>query len=328
MASHLHDSFSLVRTARLWVATSGLVLASSLAQGQESAPLVADHAALDVHTHVASQVLTDLFTGGGTPNVGADDLVARLDEAHVDRAVILSAGYFGKTVGLVDDVNMRQENDFVAAEIARYPDRLIGFCGINPLYPGAPAEVDRCLDLPGMAGVKLHLEGSGVELTIPEDAAALGAVFDRIAARDAPVMIHVSGPTGLPLEGAGFDALGQILNAHPSVRVAHAHCAGNTDDDSIDLWLRVGQSGYNPETSFVDVSACLGYYADAPMAQRELMVWRLRKWGIGHVLFGSDYFAFFGDTPQETLEILTKFPFTQAELDTILSNDGSAWLGR
>jgi hypothetical protein len=110
--------------------------------------------------------------------------------------------------------------------------------------------------------------------------------------------------------------------------VAHAHCAGNTDDASIDLWLRVGRSGYNPETSFVDVSACLGYYADAPMAQRELMVWRLRKWGIGHVLFGSDYFAFFGDTPQQTLEILTKFPFTQAELDTILSNDGSAWLGR
>ncbi|MEZ4735021.1 MAG: hypothetical protein R3E79_48620 [Caldilineaceae bacterium] len=35
-----------------------------------------------------------------------------------------------------------------------------------------------------------------------------------------------------------------------------------------------------------------------------------------------------GETPQETLDILTKYPFTQQELDTILNNDGSAWLGQ
>jgi hypothetical protein len=72
----------------------------------------------------------------------------------------------------------------------------------------------------------------------------------------------------------------------------------------------------------------LTFHADAPLAERELMVWRLRKWGIDHVLFGSDYFVLFGDTPKEALATLTKYPFTQAELDTILSNDGSAWLGR
>jgi hypothetical protein len=38
--------------------------------------------------------------------------------------------------------------------------------------------------------------------------------------------------------------------------VAHAHCAGNSDDDSIDPWSPVGNSSYT--TSFVDVSHCLG----------------------------------------------------------------------
>lgn len=315
----------------VWLAAVTATASPALAQAAAdagAAPLVASGAALDVHTHVASQVLADLFTGGGVPAPGADELVARLDEGNVRRAVILSAAYFGTTVGLNEDTNVIPENDFVAAEVAKYPDRLIGFCGINPLYGSAVDEIDRCLALPGMAGVKLHLESSGVDMTKPEDVAALAAVFDRIAAHDAPVLIHVADPFGLPLGPEAFANLAQVLSSHPTVRVAHAHCAGNTDADTIETWLRVGNSGYSPETSFIDVSACLAYYSDAPLAQRELLVWRLRKWGIGHVLFGSDYFAFFGDTPAATLEALSKYPFTQQELDTILGNDGAEWLGR
>ena len=301
---------------------------ATVPDAQPTTPLVARGAAIDVHVHIGSQRLTDLFAGGGVPAVGADDLVARLDEANVRRAIILAAGYFGKTVGLTEDVNMAPENDYAASEIARFPDRLIGFCGINPLYPSAVAEIDRCLALPGMVGVKLHLEASGVDMANDEDMAALYAVFDRIAERDAPVLIHVADIFGLSLENAGFANLAMVLTEHPTVRVLHAHCAGNTDDDMIEMWLRVGGSGYDPQTSYLDGSACLTYFSDAPLAQRELMVWRLRKWGIDRVLFGSDYFAFFGDTPAEALATLTKYPFTQKEIDTILNNDGSEWLGR
>ncbi len=207
------------------------------------------------------------------------------------------------------------------------PDRLIGFCGINPLFPDALAEIDRCLALPGMVGIKLHLETSGVDMTIEADVMALSAVFDAVAAHDAPVLMHVADAGGLPLTGMAFANLAAVLESHPTVRVAHAHCAGNTDDDTIEMWLRLGHSGYNPETSFVDISACLAFYRTAPLAQRELIVWRLRQWGIDHVLFGSDYFAFGGDTPLETLDILTDYPFTQEEIDTILHNDGHEWLG-
>jgi hypothetical protein len=47
----------------------GLLLASPVATAQDETGLVADHAALDVHAHVASQVLTDFFTGGSVPHV-------------------------------------------------------------------------------------------------------------------------------------------------------------------------------------------------------------------------------------------------------------------
>ncbi len=310
---------------------AALLLAGIAAGGalaQDGAGLVAEGAALDVHTHIASPFLTERFAGPGVPSIGADDLVERLDEGNVAWAIILSGGYFGAPVGLLDDANVAPENDFVAAEVARHPGRLIGFCGINPILPSAPAEVDRCLALPGMVGIKLHLEGSAVNLTDPAHVAGLGAVFDRIEALDAPVLMHVADEYGGPLDSARFAALAGILTGHPGVRVAHAHCAGNVDDDTIETWLRVRGSGYDPETSFVDLSACMTFHSDAPLAQRELMVWRLRKWGIDHVLFGSDYFAYGGETPRQALDVLTRYPFTQAELDTILANDGSEWLGR
>jgi predicted TIM-barrel fold metal-dependent hydrolase len=177
-----------------------------------------------------------------------------------------------------------------------------------------------------MVGVKLHLEGSAVNLTDPAQAAALAAVFDRIAEHDAPVLMHVADEYGGPLDSARFAALAQVLTSHPTVRVAHAHCAGHVDNRTIEIWLRVRGSGYNPDTSWVDISACLAFYADAPLSEREMIVWRLRKWGVHHVLFGSDYFAYVGETPQQTLDILARFPFTQDELDTILDNDGAGWL--
>jgi predicted TIM-barrel fold metal-dependent hydrolase len=309
------------------------VAAQGLTEGAPtgSPALVADGAAIDVHTHVASPALTELFAvfaGEDLLPATADDLVERLDEGNVRRAVILSAGYLGAPVGWTDATHMAAENDFVAAEVARHPDRLLGFCGINPVVDGAADEIDRCLALPGMVGVKLHLEGSGVNLTDPAHVAGLGAVFARVAERDAPVLIHVADERGYSLDNQRFAALSEILLAHPTVRVAHAHCANWIDDHGIETWLRLPRSGYNPETSYVDVSACLRFYSDAPLSHRELLVWRLRKWGIGHVLFGSDYFAADGATPREALETLTLYPFTQDELDTILSNDGSDWLGR
>jgi uncharacterized protein len=285
------------------------------------APLVVTGAALDVHTHLGSQLLASLLVGDGTPAATADDLIARLDEANVQRAIVLAAGY----IGLPNDSIMASENDFVAAEVGKYPDRLIGFCGINPLYESAISEIDRCLDSPEMVGVKLHLPGSRVDMGNGDHVVALSAVFDRAQERDAPVLIHVGDSAGLPLVGDGLRNLGEIIAAHPEVRVLHAHCAGNMDDQNIELWIRAKAA----ETAYVEGSACLKFYKDAPLAKRELIVWRFRKWGIERVLFGSDYMMFLPEeTPKEALATLSNYPFTQEEIDIILSNDGSAWLGQ
>ena len=75
------------------------------------------------------------------------------------------------------------------------------------------------------------------------------------------------------------------------------------------------------------MSACLKFYKDAPLAKRELIVWRLKTWGLERLLFGSDYMMVAPvETPKEALETLTKYPFTQEEFDIVLSNDAWVWL--
>jgi predicted TIM-barrel fold metal-dependent hydrolase len=51
---------------------------------------------------------------------------------------------------------VRAENDWVAQEVARYPDRLVAFCGVSPLEDYALEEIDRCSTMQNLTGLKLH----------------------------------------------------------------------------------------------------------------------------------------------------------------------------
>ena len=178
--------------------------------------------------------------------------------------------------------------------------------------------------------MKLHLVGSEADMTNEDHVAALTAVFDRIQEIEAPVLMQIANPLGLPLDADGLTNIATIIATHPEVRIAHAHCAGDTDDQRIELWLGGMVSVppvFSPENFYLDVSACLKFYKDAPLAKRELIVWRLKTWGLERVLFGSDYMMVAPvETPKEALETLTKYPFTQEEIDIILSNDAWVWL--
>ena len=59
-----------------------------------------------------------------------------------------------------------------------------------------------------------------------------------------------------------------------------------------------------------------------------MIVWRLQKWGVERLLFSSDHLRLLGfPTPGQALETLRKYPFSQEEMDLILSGDtASAWL--
>ena len=281
-------------------------------------------AAINTMTHPMSQAMTDRLSGGSVPFSGADELIALLDEASVGKAVMMSLGFFANAAP--DDAAVSAEADFVAAEVAKYPDRLKGFCGINPLYAGALAEIDRCLGLDGMVGIKLNPPFSKMDLANEDHAGALAAVFDKTQEHGVPVQLHTQTPMDPLMDPTAFANLTAIIADHPDVRVSHSHCAGVIDEHTSQLWLQ--RMRPNPDNAFIDLGLCLKHFEDAPLSKRELVVWHLRNWGIEYLLFSSDYLKLVGlPTPGEALETLGKYPFTQEEMELILSGDAaSAWL--
>src|SRR5262249_57283709 len=99
----------------------------------------------------------------------AADLIAYLDAAGIRRAAVLSVAYqFGnpnRPVAENEYAQVRAENDWTSRQIARFPDRLRGLCGVNPLKDYALAELERCARDPYLrTGVKLHFGNSDVDL--------------------------------------------------------------------------------------------------------------------------------------------------------------------
>jgi len=63
------------------------------------------------------------------------------------RAAVLSTAYiFEQPTRKVENAyeKVRVDNDWTSQQVAQFPDRLIGFCGLNPLKDYALDELARC----------------------------------------------------------------------------------------------------------------------------------------------------------------------------------------
>jgi len=130
---------------------------------------IADH-----HQHLVSLDMAAMLAQAapGFHPITARDLIALLDSAGIRRALLLSVAYiYGSPARTVDNeyAKVKAENDWTGAQAAEYPDRLIAFCGFNPLKDYALDELARCAAIPNLSrGIKLHFANSDVQLENPE----------------------------------------------------------------------------------------------------------------------------------------------------------------
>lgn len=241
-------------------------------------------------------------TGVGRGDDAATDgaaLIRRMDADGVRRAFVLSTAYqmaadaYGtRTAEAAEHARVRLENDFTAAECARFPDRLVPFLSVNPKRGYAVDEVDRCVEQK-MRGVKLHLWNSLVDIRQAADRAALRRVVERAAHHRVAVVAHIF-VGGVP--GYGPDDterfVREIIMPFDTLRISIAHLAG------------AGGFGVRPQACFERLVALCG--PDTPYAPR---VWTdmaailtattraddarrlgelLPRWGVDRVLWGSD----------------------------------------
>jgi predicted TIM-barrel fold metal-dependent hydrolase len=116
-------------------------------------------------------------------SASADELVARMDELEVDRAVacpVKPRGY-----------HLAAANETVAEAVAAHPDRLVGVARVDPLLGDeAGAELERALDGLGLRGLFLH----PWEETFRVNDARVDAVVEVARRRAAPVIVAAGYP--------------------------------------------------------------------------------------------------------------------------------------
>ena len=284
---------------------------------------------MDCHQHLFSPAAARL--SGITP-ITAKDLISLLDTAGIRRALVLSVAYQysnpNKPAIADEYAAVKAENDWTSHEIAAYPDRLRGFCGVNPLREFALAEIERCAKDPNVHfGLKLHFGNSDVDLTNPVHVEQLRRVFRLANAHRMAIVVHLR-PSITKQRPYGAEQaqifLDRVLPAAPDVPVQIAHLAGGGgyDDPKIDeaLMVFVGAiSNHDPRMNkvYFDASGVAGLGAWKDRAS--LIAERIRQLGVARVFYGSDG-AVGGNTPLKAWTSFRQLPLSEDEFRAIAGN--------
>jgi uncharacterized protein len=286
----------------------------------------------DHHQHVFSPAVAELF-GGGFRAVTARDVIALLDEAGIERAVLLSAAYsYGRPSRNVPDeyAKVREENDWVAAEAARYPRRLVAFCGFNPLKEYALRELERCARDPNLRrGIKLHIGNSDVRLDDPGHVAKLGAIFKAANERGMAIVMHLRASISLKRPYGAEEArvlIEKLLPLAPRVPVQVAHLAGSGpgyEDPPAPAVMAVLADAVargDPRTRNLWFDLATIVSREPPPTTAALIVRLIRQVRPERVLYGTDAATGNNLRPREAWEAITRLPLTTEELARIAAN--------
>ena len=161
-----------------------------------------------------------LFSNPKAVLATSETLLESMDRDGVARSIIMGIGW--------SDLRLAQEsNDYIAESVQRYPDRLTGFCCVNPRWgDAAVAEMERCAAA-GLKGVgEIHPDTQGLDITDGQLMAPLMTAAERLGM---PVLVHASEPVGHLYPGKGHttpDKLCRFIQNFPENVIICAHWGG------------------------------------------------------------------------------------------------------
>jgi predicted TIM-barrel fold metal-dependent hydrolase len=200
----------------------------------------------------------------------------------VDRAVVL--GFRARHVGVL------VPNEYVAEYVGRHPERLIGFCSVDPQDPDGVEQLDHAVQGLKLRGLKM---GPIYQNLAPTDS-RFRRLMGRAEGLGIPVLIH-QGTTfcsNVSLEIANPIQLQPLALEFPKLRMVIAHMGHPWINETLVL-IRKNRNMY------ADISAL--YYR--PWQFYNALVAAMEYGVLDRLLLGSDYpFT----TPASTLAALGK----------------------
>lgn len=316
--------------------------APSTVSAAPSTEVRADH-----HVHILSPELVDDWKSLGVPFSRPDSaytsVTAVFPPGHSPSAFLVSMAHvygseeFRGALGLsVDEeqARVRLANAHVAGEVGRAPDRYVGFCSVHPLRPYGASEIEHCRGELGLAGLKLHLPSSGLDLGDRSHLRVLAEIARQAEREQRPLLLHLVAVESelTPEQLASF--LEQVVRPHPGLELYLAHLGGNGGyrvsarrliRAFTDFLQESEENGRRP-VYFELSGVLLAQTTDGVPASRGSEIRRLardlERLGLRRVLFGSDHPVF---DPGEYAQLLRdKLPLSPAELTQILTNRAPA----
>lgn len=276
---------------------------------------------------IAAETITS--KGPPTPEAAtAEQLIKHLDAEGIKRAAVLSCAYWfgGKGTKIEKDeyARVRAENDWVAEQAARYPDRLVGFCSFNPLKDYAVEELNRCANNPKLKGLKLHFGNSGVDVLNPEHVEKVRKVFRAANDRRLPIVVDLW--TGDEKgKGKSEAFINNILPAASDIPIQIAHLSasgpGYHADDALEVFANAAFAN-NPQMKNVYFDVAGIVTQNAKPETLELVTKRIRQLGLQRILYGTDRGGVLNDRAKGTWDwtAFIRLPLTEKEFKTITEN--------
>ncbi|QOY89582.1 amidohydrolase family protein [Paludibaculum fermentans] len=244
---------------------------------------------VDVHTHVweCPCHIGERFVHDAkvTAGAGYKDIHVDLDKhwaamEPVDRAIVL--GFRARHVGVL------VPNEYVAEYVGQHPEKLIGFCSIDPQDPDSVEQLDHCVQTLGLRGLKM---GPIYQNVAPTDS-RFRRILKRAEELRIPMLIH-QGTTfceNVSLEIANPILLQPLALEFPKLVTVIAHMGHPWINETLVL-IRKNRNMY------ADISAL--FYR--PWQFYNALVAAMEYGVLDRLLLGSDYpFT----TPQGTMDAL------------------------
>jgi predicted TIM-barrel fold metal-dependent hydrolase len=296
-----------------------------------SAALFAQAPVADHHQHLFSPPMSEFQKLPAA--ITASDVIKILDEAGIKRGVLLSTAYSYGRPGREPQneyEKVKEENDWVGAQAALYPKRLIAFCGVNPLKDYALEEIARCAKNPNTRrGIKLHFGNSDVQLENPQHVEKLKAVFRAANANRMAIVVHMRASFSLNRPYGAEQArafIEQLLPAAPDVTVQVAHLAssgpGYNDpkaDAVMDVFVdAIAKRDRRVRNVWFDLTTNI-HPSNSP-ERAAIALKRIRQIGVKRILYGSDAALGGNQPPREAWAEISKLGLTPSELKIIANN--------
>ncbi len=158
-------------------------------------------------------------------------------------------------------------NSYLAGEVAKHPDKLIGFAAMHPDCEDIEGEISNILNI-GFKGVKLHPDFQKFNIDSPKAMRIYDAIQGKL-----PLLIHTG---DYRYEYSHPKRLVKVLENFPNLDVIGAHFGG---------WSQWGEAAQllAGKKVYVDTSSSL--YELSPEQAKEI----IKMYGVDRVLFGTDY---------------------------------------